>query len=73
MKIEWVTSIRDQCKYAAVPFFFKQWGKRHFNPNLDDPTIDRTHPHHAKGGCQIDGQIYRALPFEGRRGPNISL
>jgi protein gp37 len=26
MKKEWVTSIRDQCKEAAVAFFFKQWG-----------------------------------------------
>jgi protein gp37 len=26
MKQEWVLSIRDQCKAAKVPFFFKQWG-----------------------------------------------
>lgn len=26
MHIEWVTSIRDQCVAAGVPFFFKQWG-----------------------------------------------
>jgi protein gp37 len=26
MQTEWVTSIRDQCKTANVPFFFKQWG-----------------------------------------------
>jgi protein gp37 len=23
---EWVTSVRDQCSKARVPFFFKQWG-----------------------------------------------
>jgi protein gp37 len=23
---EWVVSIRDQCRDAGVPFFFKQWG-----------------------------------------------
>ena len=62
MKMEWVTSIRDQCVKAEVPFFFKQWGKRQFNPNLDDPTIDRNHPQHAKGGCQLEGQTHRALP-----------
>jgi protein gp37 len=28
MKEEWVTSIRDQCLDARVPFFFKQWGSR---------------------------------------------
>lgn len=26
MNVEWVTSIRDQCVRANVPFFFKQWG-----------------------------------------------
>lgn len=26
MHPEWVRSLRDQCKHAAVPFFFKQWG-----------------------------------------------
>ncbi|HWH57100.1 MAG TPA: phage Gp37/Gp68 family protein [Terriglobales bacterium] len=26
MRKEWVLSIRDQCKEAGVPFFFKQWG-----------------------------------------------
>jgi protein gp37 len=26
MEPEWVEGIRDQCLYAHVPFFFKQWG-----------------------------------------------
>jgi len=26
MKEEWVLEIKDQCDYANVPFFFKQWG-----------------------------------------------
>ncbi len=26
MQPDWVTSIRDQCHQARVPFFFKQWG-----------------------------------------------
>lgn len=26
MNIEWVRAIRDQCRSAKVPFFFKQWG-----------------------------------------------
>jgi protein gp37 len=26
MNKEWVLSLRDQCKAASVPFFFKQWG-----------------------------------------------
>jgi hypothetical protein len=27
MHPDWVRSIRDQCKAADVPFFFKQWGR----------------------------------------------
>ena len=26
MKKDWVVSIKNQCRYARVPFFFKQWG-----------------------------------------------
>jgi protein gp37 len=26
MRSEWAESIRDQCRAACVPFFFKQWG-----------------------------------------------
>jgi protein gp37 len=26
MKERWVVSLRDQCREASVPFFFKQWG-----------------------------------------------
>ena len=26
-RIEWVRTLRDQCQAAAVPFFFKQWGR----------------------------------------------
>jgi protein gp37 len=26
MREEWVVSLRDQCRSARVPFFFKQWG-----------------------------------------------
>jgi protein gp37 len=26
MEREWVLSVRDQCRRANVPFFFKQWG-----------------------------------------------
>ncbi|HJQ85406.1 MAG TPA: phage Gp37/Gp68 family protein [Candidatus Binatia bacterium] len=28
VKAEWVREIRDQCRSASVPFFFKQWGGR---------------------------------------------
>lgn len=40
---EWVTSIRDQCTKARVPFFFKQWGgvrKKRAGRLLDGKTYD---------------------------------
>jgi protein gp37 len=43
MKKEWVVSIRDQCKSARVPFFFKQWGgvrKSVTGRKLDGRTYD---------------------------------
>lgn len=39
----WVISIRDQCKKASVPFFFKQWGgvrKRTTGRELEGRTHD---------------------------------
>ena len=43
LKKEWVTSIRDQCNEAGVPFFFKQWGgvrKKRAGRALDGQTYD---------------------------------
>lgn len=59
---EWVVEIKNQCLEEKIPFFFKQWGKTQFNPNLLDPTISTKHPQHAKGGCSLNGKIYRSFP-----------
>jgi protein gp37 len=43
MKASWVKSIRRQCRAAAVPFFFKQWGgvfKKHSGRELDGRTYN---------------------------------
>lgn len=43
MKKEWVLSLRDQCRQAKVPFFFKQWGgvrKAENGRKVDDLTYD---------------------------------
>jgi protein gp37 len=42
----WVSSIRDQCLEADVPFFFKQWGGR--TPKA--------------GGRELDGRTWDELP-----------
>jgi len=43
---EWVTSIRDQCHAAGVPFFFKQWGGIH----------------KKRAGRELDGITYNGFP-----------
>jgi protein gp37 len=43
---DWVLSIRDQCKAANVPFFFKQWGGRH----------------KKKAGRLLEGNTYDEFP-----------
>ena len=43
MSPEWVKSIRDQCRNAQVPFFFKQWGgvrKSETGRHLEGRTYD---------------------------------
>jgi protein gp37 len=43
MEEKWVLSIRDQCRAAGVPFFFKQWGGVQKSKNgraLDKRTYD---------------------------------
>lgn len=47
MKKEWVLSLRDQCRAARVPFFFKQWG------GLRKKIAGR----------ELDGQTYDEMPF----------
>ena len=50
VKPEWVTSIRDQCRIADVPFFFKQWGGK--NKKLS--------------GRELDGNTYDEFPTRSR-------
>ncbi len=46
MSKAWVTNIRDQCRRANVPFFFKQWGG----------------PNKKKTGRILDNQIWNEFP-----------
>jgi protein gp37 len=48
MREEWVLSLRDQCRTAGVPFFFKQWGG--LRKKL--------------AGRRLDGEIYDEMPFD---------
>ena len=62
IKKRWIESIKKECGRTETPFFFKQSGKKDFNENPNDPTINTEHKNHAKGGCQIEGLIFRAMP-----------
>src|SRR5579872_6565998 len=62
LKKAWIDFIKTECEKKKVAFFFKQWGKPKFNSNPDDPTIMAEHPEHAKGGCELDGKVYREMP-----------
>jgi protein gp37 len=44
---EWVRGIRDQCRTAGVPFFFKQWGGRTAK----------------SGGRELDGRLWSQMPM----------
>lgn len=59
----WIDYIKNKCELEKIPFFFKQWGKAKYNINPFDPTINSEHPKHAKGGCELDGVIYRQMPY----------
>ena len=64
VKQEWIDFVKLKCQESNTPFFFKQWGKSEFNSNPNDPTINAKHSNHAKGGCELNGEVYRAMPRE---------
>jgi len=47
MHPDWARSIRDQCKAAGVPFFFKQWGE--WAPLGPDSGLDPDHHYPGRG------------------------
>jgi protein gp37 len=47
---DWVRSVRDQCRIAEVPFFFKQWGG----------------VRKAGTGRRLDGRLYNQFPLRPR-------
>jgi protein gp37 len=50
MSPDWVRSIRDQCRAARVPFFFKQWGG----------------VRKSETGRRLDGRTYSQFPARSR-------
>lgn len=61
MDPRWARSIRDQCKGAGVPFFFKQWGEWKPVGTWDRvPEFERTGK--KKAGRELDGVLHDASP-----------
>ena len=61
----WVVEIRDQCRQAGVPFFFKQWGGRQKSRSgreLGGRTYDEL-PRHAPQ-VTVDPETLRAVRAE---------
>ncbi len=57
MDKKWAASLRDQCKKAKIPFFFKQWGD--FNEE-GAPQKEK-----KDGGAKLDGKIHQEYPTPG--------
>ena len=65
IKKEWVVRVKEICEEQKVTFFFKQWGMKRNNPDQSDPTMNKKHIYHAKGGCMLDGKLYLSNPSVG--------
>jgi hypothetical protein len=80
MERAWVVSIREQCRAAGIPFFFKQWGsvrKARAGRMLDGTTHDGAppspsapvpHPDERRAGMGRNVRDVIGLPF-----PNLHL
>jgi len=61
MSVEWAIDVRDQCRKARVPFFFKQFGTLSSNPNARDPTA-KENGGPSKGGSTLRGRVWHQFP-----------
>lgn len=56
MEEAWALALRDQCRSAGTPFFFKQWGGRRSKA----------------GGRELDGRTWDEMPVLGRVPANVA-
>lgn len=59
---DWVLNLKNIAEKLNIPFFFKQWGNKQYNPDSADPTLHKSHPLHSRGGCLIDNELFRTYP-----------
>jgi len=68
MREEWVVKLRDQCRRASVPFFFKQWGgvrKSVAGRILEGRTYDEFPPRYSHPVCTHSECQRRAVQIQG--------
>jgi len=61
MDAQWAVEIRNQCRKAHVPFFFKQYGTLRSNPDPTDPTA-KENGGPTKGGATLRGRLWHQFP-----------
>jgi protein gp37 len=64
---DWLRDLRDRCRTAVVPFFFKQWGEWAPAPD-DQPTQKMARRRRRAAGRLIDGRSWDELPAAMRQG-----
>lgn len=70
-KPDWVRQIKDQCHWAGIPFFFKQWGE--WKPVVTDGEVTYQRVGKKKAGRLLDGSQwnqmpeYRSVEYNGRK------
>ncbi|GHB33766.1 hypothetical protein GCM10007094_23280 [Pseudovibrio japonicus] len=59
---DWFTSLRDQCAFASVPFFFKQWGDWVPGEFTDRGGWAMNRVGKRKASPLLDGALHQAFP-----------
>jgi len=58
IQADWVREIRDKCVPLGIPFMFKHWGHKDYNPDPTDPSLAGD----PKGGCRLDRVFWEQVP-----------
>ena len=68
---KWTREIQRDCADRGVAFFLKQWGRYANNPLVREHGLSiaeaKARDEHGKGGCLLDGRLYRAFPMPRER------
>jgi protein gp37 len=60
MHPDWARSLRDQCRAANVPFFFKQWGEWVDNQNMPREAYSYNYKQHIFGSGYFQTEVWKA-------------